>query len=174
MNTENWKAVVGYEGLYEVSDQGNVKRVGAWTDGRKNRVRGVRKPSPSKRYSRITLFRDKTHREFAVHRLVLAAFVGPIPFGYEVNHKNGIHRDNRLENLEYVTHSDNQKHKYRILDCPTRPGSKHHAAKLTEDDAFAIRALRKRQWKLKDIAKVFGIAVPTVCWITKNKTWRHI
>ncbi len=51
---------------------------------------------------------------YAVHRLVMEAFVGPCPAGKEVNHKNGIRSDPRLVNLEYVTHSENLLYHWRV------------------------------------------------------------
>jgi len=173
---ETWKPVVGYEGVYEISDLGQVKRISGWSDGRKTKPIGILKTGRKKRYATAVLHNKKLgkQKQYPVHRLVLAAFVGPLPYGHEVNHKNGIKRDNRLENLEYVTHSENQLHSYRVLNTPTRPGSKHHNAKITEDEALAIRALHRRGWSGKKLAQEFGIGPSTVCWIVKRKAWKHV
>ena len=53
--------------------------------------------------------------QITIHQLVAAAFLGPPPDGCEINHKNGIRFDNRLANLEYVTHRQNMLHFYRVL-----------------------------------------------------------
>jgi hypothetical protein len=175
LGMENWKAVVGYEGLYEVSDMGNIRRIGRWTDGRANKVKGIRKPhKKANGYFRINLYRDKTLKDFAIHRLVLAAFVGPLEFGYEVNHKNGIKNDNRLENLEYLTHSGNKLHSYRVLGAQHFKGSEAPNAKLDEADVLAIRALRKRGWKIARIAMEFGINKSAICKICRFQAWKHI
>jgi hypothetical protein len=109
-----------------------------------------------------------------VHRLVMAAFVGPLPRGHQVNHKDGNKQNNVLSNLEYVTPQQDARHKYDVLKVEAPHGSKHHAAKVSEDDVFAIRALRRRGWKLKRLAEEFGLSEPTICWICLNKEWKHI
>lgn len=119
--------------------------------------------------------KEGKQKHFPVHRLVMVAFVGPVPYQHEVNHKNGQKHDNRLTNLEYMTHSENQFHKYRVLKIPPSfQGSKAPRAKITEDDVFAIRALHKRGWALKKLAVEFSIGSSALCWIVKRKSWRHI
>lgn len=173
---EIWRAVIGYEGLYEVSDCGNVRRIGAWCDGRKTKPAEMLSGKVTKSgYKRVTLHRERDKHEFGVHRLVAAAFLGPLPsFIHQVNHKSGVKTDNRPENLEYVTPSVNQLHSYRVLGTPSRPGSKHHNAKLSENEVIELRSLRASGWHLKKLAVKFGISVPTVCWIAKRKSWTHI
>src|SRR4051812_26207214 len=92
---EKWADVPGYEGLYRVSIDGQIKSIRA---GR------VLKPASNKwGHLQVCLHRNnKPNRQF-VHRLVMLAFVGPCPPTKQVNHLNGIKADNRLENLEYVT-----------------------------------------------------------------------
>lgn len=106
---ENWKPVVGFEGLYEVSDQGRVRSL--------NRVRSNGRFYPSKilsppkrgRYLKVSLISGGVHFQRSVHRLVLEAFVGPAPedkpFGL---HLNDIPTDNRLENLRWGNASENK------------------------------------------------------------------
>jgi len=117
---ERWKPVVGYEGLYEVSDQGRVRSLDRWYD----RPASRRKPKPWRRcypgqmisvapngagYPRVNLHRNRKREEKLVHWLVLEAFVGPCPAGEEGLHGNDIKTDNRLSNLRWGTRSDNVK-----------------------------------------------------------------
>jgi len=117
---ERWKPVVGYEGLYEVSDQGRVRSLDRWYD----RPASRRKPKPWRRcypgqmisltpngagYPRVNLHRNRKREEKLVHWLVLEAFVGPCPDGEEGLHGNDIKTDNRLSNLRWGTRSDNVK-----------------------------------------------------------------
>jgi hypothetical protein len=173
---EDWKAVIGYDGLYEVSNFGNVRRIAPWCDGRRT------KPAPKlagkttkNGYRRVSLRKDMVVHEYAIHRLVASAFIGNLPSPtHQVNHKNGRKTDNRPHNLEWVTPSANQLHSYRELGNPTRPGSKHHNAKLTESDVFQIRALYAQGVPQKTIAEKYSIGRPATCAICLRKAWRHI
>jgi hypothetical protein len=99
--TEAWRDVPGYEGLYQVSDCGRVRSF--HRGGRVLRVC----PNSTGRLG-LVLCLNGSQRSFQVHRLVMAAFVGPCPDGMEVCHNDGNHLNNRLENLRYGTRSDNQ------------------------------------------------------------------
>ena len=99
--SEQWKDVVGYEGLYQVSDQGRVK--GVWRRGSSGQELSQ---STSRGYKTVGLFR-KPHRKCAkVHRLVLEAFVGQGD-GLDCCHINHDRADNRLENLMWATRQEN-------------------------------------------------------------------
>lgn len=108
---EIWKPVVGYEGHYEVSNLGNVRSVDrtvVYKTGQTRHYKGrTLKLKPSHGYWRVELSRNSKPTCFQVHRLVLSAFVGPLPEGKEVCHNNGNPGDNRLENLRYGTKSEN-------------------------------------------------------------------
>lgn len=66
-------------------------------------------------YYHNILCKDRIRKTVTRHSLVLLTFVWERPDGYEINHKNGVRTDNRLENLEYCTKSENELHKYRVL-----------------------------------------------------------
>lgn len=115
MNTvEQWRPVVGFEGLYSVSDQGRVRsepRFVARKDGRKQPIPGRIKKAPvdGKGYPRVALygpaFPKGAHR--TVHSLVMEAFIGPCPDGMEICHNDGDRLNARLSNLRYGTRSEN-------------------------------------------------------------------
>lgn len=115
----SWRPVVGFEALYEVSDQGEVRRTGKAHKSGKGRGGGARigrliKPQPHRGgYLAVQLWRHgKLHRPL-LHRVVAAAFLGPCPDGKEVNHVDGVKANNRASNLEYVDRSENMLHAYR-------------------------------------------------------------
>lgn len=117
---EVWKPVVGYEGMYDVSNLGRVRSVARLRRGKnggvvpvperimKLRTHKCRTESTRQRPYQDVHLRDGGPREkpgklFLVHRLVAEAFIGEIPDGYQVDHINGIHADNRVENLRIVS-----------------------------------------------------------------------
>lgn len=101
MDDEIWKSVPGYEGLYEVSNLGNVRS----SKNRKARKKNINQ----KGYYCVGFYKDKKQTSQRVHRLVAVAFLGA---GKEdhVNHKNMNKLDNRLENLELVSVRENTSH----------------------------------------------------------------
>ena len=117
--TERWLPVIGYQGAYEVSDQGRVRSLDRripYSDGRKPRLQRGRilRPGDTGTGLLVHLGRGMQNQK-AVHRLVLEAFVGPCPPGMEGCHWNDNHHDNRLENLRWDTHGANELDKARNL-----------------------------------------------------------
>ena len=130
--SEQWRPVVGYESLYEVSDMGRVKRVGS---GRGAMIGHILKPRPSFKYLRATLCgSDGKGRPHRVHKLVLAAFVGPRPKGYEIDHIYIDKSDNRLSNPEYVSSTENKLRAYRIGVRTLPRGSTFRTSMFTETE----------------------------------------
>ena len=123
MTVEVWKDIVGYEGLYQVSTLGRIKslkRVVRWFSKnhwceRIDNEKILTQEVNSTGYSTVKfhVFGKKIKKN--VHRIVAAAFI-PNPFKKEtINHKNGIRSDNRVENLEWATYSENNQHAYDVL-----------------------------------------------------------
>lgn len=116
---EEWRPIPGFESTYEVSDQGRIKRVGkaarqgkGWGGGAL--VGRVRKPQKNwGGYLSVQLWREGGQFPILVHRAVASAFIGPLPDGKEVNHKDGNKQNNWWSNLEYVTRSENNLHAYQ-------------------------------------------------------------
>lgn len=108
--TERWLPVPGYEGLYEVSDEGRVRSLDK-INARGRRWKGrILTPAYMPRgYRTVSMWRDGKQKTALVHRLVLFAFAGPQPDGMEALHGNGNPNDNRAVNLRWGTHSENQR-----------------------------------------------------------------
>jgi len=113
MTKEIYKDVVGYEGIYQVSNLGNVKRI-LLSRGVSKKNNNFIKPNNNKGYYYIRLTLNNKTKNFLVHRLVAQAFINN-PNNYPfVNHINGIKNDNNANNLEWCTHSQNIRHAIEI------------------------------------------------------------
>lgn len=127
MPEEEWRDILGFEGLYQVSSYGNVKTI---------KKDGVEMSQQENRNGYMTVhLRDKgVERRAMVHRLVAEAFIPNPNELRDVNHKNGDKSDNRLENLEWASHSDNMTHSFRELGKNVR-----HIVQLDLDNNFIER-----------------------------------
>lgn len=141
MTMEQWKHIKGYEGLYQVSDKGNVKSL---ANDRTRKEKSIKKHLNVKHHKArdykteyVNLSKNGIVKTFVVHRLVWEAFNGPIPAGYEVDHKDNDPENNRLDNLQLLTHSENNKKKFM-------------------DDASMVHDLR--EWNIQKI--------PVICLST--------
>lgn len=173
--SERWLPVVGYEGLYEVSDMGFVRRL-VFVNGNTNKPyahpRVLKRNKVSTGYLSVDLCKDNTVTKHAIHRMVLTAFVGPCPTGMIAAHGNGNPTDPRLANLRWATWSENETDKF-LHGTDTR-GQKNPAAKITEDDVLAIREWRRFGGSLADIGAMFGISRTQVCAIARGRSWKHV
>lgn len=109
---EIWKPIPGWEGIYSVSNFGRVRR--ELTHGKGIAGSILNSWLSVTGYPTVRLTNMPKRTCYQVHRLVMAAFVGPCPANKEVNHKNGIKTDPRLENLEYVTRKENMQHAWAM------------------------------------------------------------
>jgi len=109
-----------------------------------------------------------------VHRLVAEAFLGSCPEGMEINHINGNKRDAHVENLEYVTHSDNKKHAFRIGLQQPASGMRNGHAKLNDQQVREIRARRANGETGKHLSETYGISPSIVSEIVHRRIWKHI
>lgn len=170
-STEIWKPVVGFEGVYSVSNLGRIRR----DKPEANTFAGrIMKLKPTK-YGYITVcLTSSGKRVYAmVHVLVAAAFIGIKPKGYECNHKDAVKSHNHLSNLEYLTKKENAEHAVKMGHY--RRGEHAPRAKLVPSQVRVIKYLiRTGDMTLADIARVFKITPESTGAIKNGKSWTHV
>jgi len=119
-NMEIWKDIKGYEGCYQISNLGRVKSLRRYVNhnkgGEKIVKERIRKNSLSLNgYCFVRLSKKGIIKKYSIHRLVGFAFIPNPNNKPQINHKNGIKTDNQVKNLEWVTHSENIIHSYKVL-----------------------------------------------------------
>lgn len=182
-NIEEWRPVPGYEGVYEVSNMGRVRRSGgAAKMGRGHgggaRVgRVLRLQRGLDGYYRVQLWKGGNYQNYLIHRLVAVAFLGPVPDGYEVNHKSGDKSQNQAVNLEYATRPENNLHAYRHglrVNNLQFKGENHRNAKLTKKQVQEIREQYRpssRFFGSVALGRKYGVDHTTILDIVNLKIW---
>lgn len=172
---EKWVDIKGYEGLYQISDMGNVKVLPRRFKNKSGRYSTVREcikvcPINHRGYHRTQLTdKNKNKKIYSVHRIVAQHFL-PNPFNHpEVNHKNGLKTDNRATEIEWCTKAYNEKH---ALETGLKPkGSKSHKALLDETQVLTIVKCRHDGLKSEDIAKYFKVSKHAIIAIMSGSNW---
>lgn len=170
---EEWKAIAGYEGLYEASSLGRIRSVERIVQA----VRGgtsfmmrwksvILKQSYGKprRYRLVTLSRESVEKKFRVHRLVAIAFLPNQSRLPDVDHIDGNKDNNSVQNLEWVTKRENRE---RGLEAGLIK------VKLSYEIAKKIRSIG-RTMKARDIAKMYGVGTGAIWSILRGKYWKPI
>ena len=184
LSQEKWIAVVGYEGLYEVSNFGRVKSINRFVTC----INGFVKPivgrilklgmnNGGKGYHSIGLNRYNRVSMCLVHRLVAAAFIDNPDNKPYVNHIDCDTKNNYPDNLEWCTAKENMHHAWDngLMSLPpVFKGEEHHRAKLTETDVIDIRKRIIVGDKHKDIAADYSVSKGTIGFINRRETWTHI
>lgn len=167
---EEWRTIEGYEGFYEVSSLGRVRRT---RTGPRTRVGLIIQGYSPRGYRSVRLSRENKIKAFQVHRLVCAAFHGDQKH-LQVNHKNGVRDDNRAANLEWVTGSENQQHAVRELNPHRNLGSANASARLTEEMVVEMRSLYAQGWSRDRLSERFKIKPKSVWETVTRRNWRHV
>lgn len=171
---EFWRDIPGYVGSYQVSSLGRVRslpRVIPVYDS----IRQITyaRPCPGKilrqavcdKAGHVSVHLGKYCRGIPVHQLVMLAFHGPPPPGMEAMHLNGNPVDNRPENLQYGTHSQNMTDMYRLGKGPL---------KLTPEDVRQIRFGLAGGWSVKELAAMYGVSETCICRIRKRRRYAWV
>jgi len=169
-NSEIWKPVVGFENRYEVSNKGRVRSLSTYRSGYFHKM--MSQYVQNKGYCYVTLRNKERKQGFAVHRLVLEAFVGPCPKGKQVAHWNGDPGDNRVENLRWATAKENIKDRAR--HGRTAKGEKSGSSKLDRKAVKTIKRLKDSGLSACEIAHLACVNYSTILSIWRGETWKHL
>lgn len=170
---EQWKDVIRYEGLYQVSDMGRIKRVAPGKGAIANKI--LRTTPDNFGYLRVTLYNNIKKKNLRIHRLVLEAFVGPCPDGMESCHNDGNTSNAVITNLRWATHASNLDDKKQHGTQTDQSGSYNNNAKMNESQVLEVkRMLKFGKYLQKEIAKQFGISKIVISDINTSKTWSHV
>jgi hypothetical protein len=177
---ERWKPVPGYEGLYEVSDIGRVKRCAKrvyarnrWGMCYRNHPPKIVAQNEVRGHRRVTLCKNGQPKIYFVHRLMALAFLGPAPPGKPLAcHKDGRHGNNVIGNIYWGSHADNSQDQIRH-GVQVR-GDRCPGAKLREADVPTIRQLHAEGHTYTDIARRYGVNQRTIMLCVTRHNWKHI
>ena len=172
---ENWFDIKDFEGFYQISDKGRVRSVDRFVNNTLKSTRFLKgqiiKPTKKKEgYLSVRLAKDNSKKTFYVHRLVMTNIV-PLEIGKDfVNHINGIKDDNRVENLEWCTRSENSRHNFDVLK------QKGVRRKLNKDQVLFIRKNHKKGFggNTKELSKKFNVCENVILHVVNKKYYEEI
>lgn len=168
---EIWRALIGYEGLYEVSNLGAVRNIAQRRGTRpglilKNRI-------TKDGYCKVVLRDSGRDVSLFVHRIVYTCFHGPIPDGMEIDHLDGNKKNNASSNFEAVTRLENIARSFR-RGRNMAFGSRQGRSAFTENQVLQIKIRVARGERQNAIAAEFGVTPTAINCIIKGKTWVHV
>lgn len=158
---EVWAPVLGYNGRYAVSSFGRVMVIGPDVTGRRRYIGHYFAKHLVVGYPAVMLSYGE-RKTIHVHRLVAQAFLGPPPPGKQVNHKDGDRENARVDNLEYITPSENARHSLDVLGNWPPSGTDHWNARLSEANIRKIFELSADGLDGVQIGKIFGVVSHTI------------
>jgi hypothetical protein len=162
---ERWNRIPGFPG-YLASDRGRIRSL--------KRRKVLARQKNRRGYLALNLYRWGRPTNCLVHRLVWAAFHGPIPENKQIDHINGVKTDARLRNLALVTPEENRRRARVQGLVKSNKGVLNVNAKLTEEDVRSIRALRQQGCSVPELANRFGMSQRAIYAVIKRETWAHV
>lgn len=164
----------GYEGLYKINKQGDV-----YIMKKPRKKEGIKKVSIDKdEYRQVNLYKQGKPTTYKIHRLVALTFI-PNPNNYPViNHIDGNKQNNRVDNLEWCTRSENDLHAFRLglrkpipIEKKAR-GERTRTAKLKEHEVIYIKQHKDIDTSI--LMKKFNVSRTAIDHIKENRSWRWL
>lgn len=176
---EEWKGVKGYEGIYEVSTYGQIKSLDRMIFNKNKKYQKANgtllkfKKTKEGYYSCVLYNNERKKAYLLVHRVVAQNFISKTEEQIQVNHKNGVKTDNRVENLEWVTRKENIDHS--IENGLTKIGSDSTSSKLKDNQVLEIRELFSSQkYSYSELGRMFNVDGAGIGRIIRGETWKHL
>lgn len=152
-----WKAIKGYEGLYEINEYGDIKTLDKYRGNVFVSERMI-KPDISGSYKRVTLTKNKKHKRYSVHRLVYENFIGELKKDMQINHIDYNKMNNHFSNLEQVTPLENSYH-----------SKGNNSIKLSLKD---VDYIKNSDLSNNELSKMFKIHTRSVTRVRNGERWK--
>jgi|JI9StandDraft_1071089.scaffolds.fasta_scaffold40654_3 hypothetical protein len=178
---EIWKDILELNSLYQVSNKGNIRVKKRIVNSpmikcgyRILTAKLIKTQDNHKGYKKVTISLNGKKNTFMAHRLVAKCFIENPLNKEQVNHKNGIKDDNRVENLEWCTGSENVRHAMKT-GLNKNIGVGNYNSRLTNEQVLKIREMAAQGVRQFKIAEQIGVVhKQTIGEIIKRRAWKHI
>lgn len=171
-DVEEWRAIAGYEGIYEVSSEGRIRRLADrfYRCTRPLAVPAIVTPKKAgKGYMAVMLSKDGVKVQHYIHRLVLIAFVNNPGGRFVGAHQDNSTDNNWLSNLRWKSQAGNLNDRHRHGTIPQGEG--HHNAKLTE---AAVKAIRSSKARSAAEARKYNVSPRLIRMVRAKEIWTHV
>ncbi|WP_053032139.1 NUMOD4 domain-containing protein [Staphylococcus haemolyticus] len=175
MAEEYWKDIKGYEGLYQVSNLGNIKSIDRSIKRSTSLMKLKNKPISqyvgNRGYPMVSLCINGKCKRYLVHRIVAIAFLpNPLNKAY-VNHIDGNKQNSNLENLEWSTPTENSIHAHKHGLANVARGERQHSSKLTVD---RVKYIRESSKTVRELSIMFNVSKQSIRDVKMKRSWKHI